>query len=122
MADEDGRRTLTIKVGGWLGVGIYAACGMLYHLLDAEVFSWADPWLYVTIFLWPLFLLGWFIVIAVAIVALVVAVLFGGDLIDDWKRKRRRREWEAKQAPATVDMYERSDERRRSAARQSSED
>ena len=58
---------------GWLGAGIYIALGILYHLImgDYEVFSWADPWLYASMFLWPFFLIGWIIVWVIAIVAVI---------------------------------------------------
>lgn len=78
--------TINLKVGGVIGTLVYLACGMLYHLLDADVFSWADPWLYVTMILWPLFLFGWFLLICIIIVVIVLAFLFAGDWLD-----RRRR-------------------------------
>ena len=38
---------------------IYIALGILYHLVSSFGFSWSDPWLYVHIGLWPLFVLFW---------------------------------------------------------------
>lgn len=115
--------TINFKIG-LIGGLIYLAIGLLWHLVtgDYEVFSWANPWLYVDALLWPLWLLGWVILAIIAIIAIIFVCVTISDWHDDRERKRKRREWEAKQAPATVEMYEASDERRRSDARQPSED
>lgn len=114
---------ITFRVG-FLAAAIYLAIGLLWHLMtgDYEVFSWTNPWLYVDTLLWPLWLAGWVILGIIAIIVIVAVCVGVSDLWDDHKRRQREKAWRAKQAPATVEMYEASDERRRSDARQSSED
>lgn len=39
---------------------IYIALGILYHLITGDgPFAWSDPWLYVTIGIWPVYFFGW---------------------------------------------------------------
>lgn len=51
------------------GLLIYMGIGLLYFLLTHHYFSWMDPWVYVTIALWPyfvfLFVLKWLFLIVV---------------------------------------------------------
>lgn len=44
---------------GVMGSLIYLAIGLLYHLGGAGAFSWADPWFYVHVALWPFFVFLW---------------------------------------------------------------
>jgi hypothetical protein len=82
-------KSITINMG-WTGAFAYLACGMLYHLVMSEVpFAWGNPWLYVDMALWPLWLFGWFLVLVVLIIAIGAAV-FGGAHILDWNDKRKR--------------------------------
>lgn len=83
-------KSVTFKVGGWIGTFAYLACGMLYHLVMSDTpFSWGDPWLYVDMALWPFWLFGWFILLIIAIIVIVAAV-FGGAGIMDWFDRRKR--------------------------------
>jgi hypothetical protein len=55
---------------------IYIALGILYHLVSSpNAFAWSDPWLYVTIGLWPIFLLGW--------VAIAFGICYVGYILYD---------------------------------------
>lgn len=73
---------------------IYIALGILYHLVSSpNAFAWSDPWLYVTIGLWPIFLLGWvFLIFAVIFVGYVLYDKYKmySKLTPEMKMKRKR--------------------------------
>ena len=80
--------SVTIKVGGFVGLTIWVAVGILYHLVTSDIpFTWSDPWLYVTIGLWPIFFLGWVILTIGAVLAILVGFWWYGVLADERKRK-----------------------------------
>jgi hypothetical protein len=55
--------TLTIRFGS-TGLLVYLGLGILYHLISSDIpFSWADPWLYITMAIWPVFIIGWILAI-----------------------------------------------------------
>ena len=51
------------------GLGIYLAIGLAFFLMTHRYFSWMDPWVYVTMVLWPyfvfLFAMKWMFLIVV---------------------------------------------------------
>jgi heme/copper-type cytochrome/quinol oxidase subunit 2 len=60
---------------GWKSLGGYVALGLLYQLATGDgPFSWVDPWTWITMFLWPFFLLGWIVTVSAGV--LVVVFLF----------------------------------------------
>ncbi len=85
-------KSVTFKVGGWIGTFTYLACGMLYHLVMSDnPFSWGDPWLYVDMALWPFWMFGWFILLIIAIIAIVAAVFGGAHIMDAFDRHKNRK-------------------------------
>ncbi len=91
-------KSITFKIGGWLGTFVYLAMGMLYHLMTADVaFSWGNPWLYIDMTLWPLWLFGWFLVLIVIIIAIVAAVFGGAHIMDAFDRRKNRKAFEKRQ-------------------------
>ena len=90
-------KSITFKIGGWLGTFVYLAMGMMYHLMTADVaFSWNNPWLYIDMTLWPLWLFGWLIVLIVIIIAIVAAVFGGAHIMDAFNRRKNRKACEHK--------------------------
>lgn len=88
MSEE---KSITINIG-WTGAFAYLACGMLYHLVTSEIpFTWGNPWLYVDMALWPLWLFGWFLVLIVIIIAIVAAVFGGAHILDYFEHRKGRR-------------------------------
>ncbi len=84
-------KSITINMG-WTGAFAYLACGMLYHLVTSDVsFAWGNPWLYVDMALWPLWLFGWFLVLIVIIIAIVAAVFGGAHIMDAFDRRKNRK-------------------------------
>jgi hypothetical protein len=84
---EDGK-TITVNLG-LVGTCVYLAIGILYHLITGDgPFEWSDPWLYVTMAIWPIFLLGWLIALILAAVALWVGYYY---FFEDLPKKRRRK-------------------------------
>lgn len=96
MSDEAKTVKLEVPIKlGLIGGGIYMAIGILYHLLfgDYEVFSWADPWLYAGMFLWPFFVFGWVIVWGIGIVVVLGgAYLLFVELPEERRKKAVIRE------------------------------
>jgi len=81
------KREVTIKFGS-VGFVIWLGIGILYHLLTSDIpFSWADPWLYVTMALWPIFLLGWILLAFVIFLVGLVGIWYYQTVRDE---KRRR--------------------------------
>jgi membrane protein implicated in regulation of membrane protease activity len=79
--------TITVKFGS-VGLLIWAGLGVLYHLMTSDIpFTWADPWLYVTMAIWPLFIFGW-IVTVIAVIFVMYAIY------DSYTTAARRRRWE----------------------------
>lgn len=91
-------KSITFKIGGWLGTFVYLAMGMVYHLMTSDVaFSWGNPWLYIDMTLWPFWLLGWVIVLII-VVLLIVAMVFGGaHIMDALNRRKNRKAFEKRQ-------------------------
>ena len=86
---SDGRSDIVIKFGS----PVYLGIGVLYHLITSDIpFAWSDPWLYITMALWPFMLLGWFILIAFAIFVIWVICLW----FDEHSKKCQKREKLAK--------------------------
>ena len=57
---SDGKGDIVVKFGS----PVYLGIGVLYHLITSDIpFAWSDPWLYITMALWPFMLLGWFILL-----------------------------------------------------------
>lgn len=65
---------MNIQVKGLTGLVIYAALGIVTYLIlgTFSIFTWADPWLYVYMALWPLVWIWTFFVWAVIIAAIVI--------------------------------------------------
>lgn len=105
---------------GWIGAGIYMALGIVYHMVfgDYEVFSWADPWLYVGMFLWP-FLLAFrfFLFVVAAAIVIGLAYYLFVELPDQRRRKRVAAERRAAYEKERAERAERLEEARREAAR-----
>lgn len=92
---------------GLTGLFVYLGIGILYHLITGDgPFMWSDPWLYVTMAIWPIFALGW-VILVIIVVFLVVSLLW---YLDDHKDQKRR-EKERKQRLGEIE------ERRRAEAR-----
>ena len=84
MSEE---KSVTINLG-ITGAFVYLACGMAYHLITSDdVFAWSNPWLYIDMALWPFWLLGW----VIALIAIVLAVIFGGAYFRDRITKFKNR-------------------------------
>lgn len=76
--------TITIRFGS-TGLIIWLGLGILYHLITSDIpFSWGDPWLYVTMAIWPVFIFGWFILLFI-----IGFVLWVGLQYYDEKAKKR---------------------------------
>ena len=74
---------------GFVGFLIWIRVGILYHLATGdEPFSWADPWLYVTIGLWPIFLLGWIIAAFLLFLACLLGYWYVGVIRDEKSRNQ----------------------------------
>jgi len=59
------------------GTLVYLGLGILYHLITSDIsFTWADPWLYVTMAIWPVFLLGWFLLLVAIVFCLFVGFVW----------------------------------------------
>lgn len=70
--------SITVRFGS-TGLAIWLGIGVLYHLITSDIpFAWADPWLYVTMALWPFMLLGWiFVAFVIISVIWLVCTLYG---------------------------------------------
>jgi uncharacterized membrane protein len=89
-------KSITINMG-WTGAFVYLACGILYHLMISDVpFAWGNPWLYVDMALWPLWLFGWVLVLIVIIIVIVAAVFGGAHIMDALNRRKNRKAYEQK--------------------------
>lgn len=99
-------QSVTVKLG-WISLLVYAGIGVLYQLMTGDgPFTWTDPWTWVTMALWPVFLAGWVILGILGV--LTIAFLF--YLYDDWKTKKNRKKVVARR-------LEEREERRRQAAK-----
>ena len=69
-----------------IGAAFYFALGLIYHLVTGpDEFSWSNPWVYIDMAFWPFFLLGWIIVLVLAMLALCFA---GFWVSDTWKNRK----------------------------------
>jgi hypothetical protein len=58
-----------------MGSVFYFCMGLMYHLvMSSDAFSWSNPWLYVDMTFWPVFLLGWFVFILTIIIGVCFVV------------------------------------------------
>lgn len=77
--------SITVRFGS-VGLAIWLALGVLYHLITSDIpFSWGDPWLYVTMALWPFMFLGWVILFFVVCFVLWVGIQY----YDEQTKKRQ---------------------------------
>jgi len=106
--------SITINFG-WISALIYLGIGILYHLITGDgPFMWSDPWLYVTMAIWPIFLLGWIILVVIVVVAIFIALWW----FYEERPKAKRREDERKQRREEGNRRrEIEEERRRTAAK-----
>ena len=82
--------SISIRFGS-TGLAIYLGLGVLYHLITSDIpFAWGDPWLYVTMALWPFMLLGWIIAVLIAIFVIWVACQMYDDYFSYESKKRRK--------------------------------
>lgn len=91
MAEEREVKQTVIKIGGFVGLTVYLAIGILSYLWfgEYEVFTWTDPWLYVYVGLWPFLLIFWGGLIVIGIVAVIALCAV---LLDSYEKRKRRRE------------------------------
>ena len=74
---------------GILGLLVYLAIGLLYHLWGLETFSWTEPMLFVHLVLWPLFLVFDVLLFIIAIVAIAVMFFAFSDFSTTRGRSKR---------------------------------
>jgi membrane protein implicated in regulation of membrane protease activity len=93
---------------GLTGLFVYLGIGILYHLITGDgPFMWSDPWLYVTMAIWPIFALGWVIlVVVIVVVAFIILWWFYEE-----RPKAKRREAQRNE------RREKGEERRRAMAK-----
>jgi len=94
--------SITVRFGS-TGLAIWLGIGVLYHLITSDIpFAWSDPWLYVTMALWPFMLMGW-IIVAFVIISIIwlVCTLYGEEV-----KKRQK-------ARKVANLHRESEERRR---------
>lgn len=89
MAEEKEVKQTVIKIGGFVGLTVYLAIGILSYLWfgEYEVFTWTDPWLYVYIGLWPFLLIFWGGVLMLGIVAVIALCAV---LLDSYEKRKRQ--------------------------------
>ena len=106
-------KSITINFG-LTGLFVYLAIGILYHLITGDgPFAWSDPWLYVTMAMWPFFLLGW-IILAVIVVAIVFVTWWW--FAEERPRAKLREEQRKQRREDGNSRREALEERRRAAA------
>ena len=92
---SDGRSDIVIKFGS----PVYLGIGVLYHLITSDIpFAWTDPWLYITMALWPFMLLGWFILLFIVIFLVWVACEW-------WSDKSKKRQYSKKVAKNRMERH-----------------
>jgi len=81
--------TISIKFGS-TGLAIYLGLGVLYHIITSDIpFAWGDPWLYVTMALWPFMFLGWIIAVLIGIFVIWIGCQMYSDYFSYESKKRR---------------------------------
>lgn len=104
MSDKN---SITINFG-LTGLFAYLGIGILYHLITGDgPFAWTDPWLYVTMAIWPFFLLGWVIL---AIIVIIILFVIAWYFMEERPRAKRLEE-------AGKQRRAKGEERRRAAAK-----
>ncbi len=102
--------TLTIRFGS-TGLVVYLGLGILYHLISSDIpFTWADPWLYITMAIWPVFLLGWFLLAFAICFCLFVGFMY-------YEEHTKRKLYKGIRSRKRYKDWEKREERRRAAAK-----
>jgi len=107
-------KSITINFG-LTGLFVYLGLGILYHLATGDgPFLWSDPWLYVTMAIWPIFLLGWIIL---AIIVIVIGFVTLWWFYEERPKAKRREEQRKQRRKDGIQRRETEEERRRAAAK-----
>ena len=92
---SDGKGDIVVKFGS----PVYLGIGVLYHLITSDIpFAWSDPWLYITMALWPFMLLGWIFVAFVVISAIWLICTVYSDVA-------KKRQYSKKQAKIRMERH-----------------
>jgi heme/copper-type cytochrome/quinol oxidase subunit 2 len=107
-------KSITVNFG-LTGLFVYLGIGILYHLITGDgPFMWSDPWLYVTMAIWPIFLLGWIILVIITIVVIFITIWW---FTEERPRAKRREEQRKQRREDGNRRRETLEERRRTAAK-----
>lgn len=81
----------TVSLGSPLAVLCYLAIGLLLYLLfgvePSATFTWADPWLWIYMVLWPFCAIFWIIIFVIAIVVFCWGLILAFGILEWLKEK-----------------------------------